>query len=371
MNHWLKIFGLVAVLFSFRPASAQEISIGCYIPMTGSAAAMGQVVWKGIEIAHRLKSEVSGQKIKLILLDTKSDKIEAANAVSRLIEKDKVKAIIGEVISGDTLAGAPIAERFAIPNITPTATNPLVTQNRQYTFRACFVDTFQGMVAARFAKENLKAQKAAVIIDQAQDYCVGLGNFFMQEFKRLGGQIIATTYIQTGDQDFSAQISAIKPLAPDIIYAPNYYAEDALLARQMQELGLTVPVLTGDGAQVTDLIKIGGPAVEGMYLTAHFHREAVSTPLAQDFIKAYEADTKREVDAFAALGGDCYFLLVNALERAQSTDGAKVRQALAQTKDFPGISGNITMGPDNNPIKEVNILKVQDGKFVFVTKMTP
>jgi branched-chain amino acid transport system substrate-binding protein len=371
MNYWLKIIGLIAVLLACVPAAGQEINIGCYIPMTGSAAAMGQVAWKGVEIAHRLKPEVLGQKIKLSLVDTKSDKIEAANAVSRLIEKDKVQAIIGEVISGDTLAGAPIAERAAIPNITPTATNPLVTQNRQYAFRACFVDTLQGKVAGRFARENLKAQKAAVIIDQAQDYCVGLANFFMQEFKQRGGQIVATTYIQTGDQDFSAQISAIKPLAPDIIYAPNYYAEDALLARQMQELGLTVPILTGDGAQVADLIKIGGPAVEGLYLTAHFHRESVNTPLAQEFIKAYEAETKREVDAFAALGGDCYFLLVNAMAKAQTTDGPKLQQALAQTKDFPGVTGSITMGPDNNPIKEVNILKVQGGKFVFVTKMAP
>jgi branched-chain amino acid transport system substrate-binding protein len=332
---------------------------------------MGQVTWKGIEIAHRLKPEILGKKVKLVLVDTKSDKIEAANAVSRLIEKDKVVAIIGEVISGDTLAGAPIAERFAVPNITPTATNPLVTQNRQYAFRACFVDTLQGKVAARFAREHLKAQKAGVIIDQAQDYCVGLANFFMQEYKQKGGQIVATTYIQTGDQDFSAQISAIKPLAPDIIYAPNYYAEDALLARQMQELGFTVPILTGDGAQVTDLIKIGGQAVDGMYFTAHFHREAVNTPLAQEFIKAYEIDTKREVDAFAALGGDCYFLIMDALERAKTTEGPKLRQALAQTRDFSGVSGSITMGPDNNPIKEVNILKVQGGRFVFVTKMTP
>lgn len=362
---------VLALLFGSGPVLAQEIRVGCYIPMTGAAAAMGQVVWKGIEVAQGLKPQVLGQPVKLVLVDTKSDKIEAANAVSRLIEKDKVTAIIGEVISGNTLAGAPIAERFAIPNITPTATNPLVTQNRQYAFRACFVDTLQGKVAARFARENLKAQKAAVIIDQAQDYCVGLANFFMQEFKARGGQIVATTYIQTGDQDFSAQISGIKPLAPDIVYAPNYYAEDALLARQMQELGLQVPILTGDGAQVADLIKIGGPAVDGMYFTAHFHREAVNTPLAQEFIKAYETATKREIDAFAALGGDCYFLVAQALEAAQAKDGAKVRQALAQTKNFPGVSGTITMGPDNNPLKEVLIIQVQGGRFVLVTKMMP
>ncbi|MBM4289067.1 MAG: ABC transporter substrate-binding protein [Deltaproteobacteria bacterium] len=367
----VKIICFLIIVSHCATATAQEIVIGCYIPMTGSAAAMGQVVWKGLEVAQRLRPQVLGKNVKLVLLDTKSDRIEAANAVSRLIEKDRVVAIIGEVISGNTLAGAPIAERFGIPNITPTATSPLITQNRPHAFRACFVDTLQGRVAARFAQEHLKAQKVAVIIDQAQDYCVGLAAFFIQEFKKRGGQIVAQTYIQTGDQDFSAQISAIKPKKPDVIYAPNYYAENALLARQMQELGLNVPILTGDGAQVIDLVKIGGPAVEGMYFTAHFHREAVNTPLAQEFIQAYEAETKREVDAFAALAADCYFLLLSALEQAQATEGAKVRQALAATKDFPGVSGTLTMGPDNNPIKEVMILKVQDGTFAFVTNMAP
>ena len=147
-----------------------------------------------------------------------------------------------------------------------------MTQNKQYAFRACFVDDLQGKVAARFAWENLKAKRVAVLIDQAQDYCVGLANFFMQEFKRRGGEIVSTSYIQTGDQDFSAQISALKGQNPDLIYAPNYYTEDALLAKQLQDLGVKIPILTGDGAQVPELITIGGPAVDGMYFTAHFHR---------------------------------------------------------------------------------------------------
>lgn len=355
---------------SVRPVGA-EIRIGCYLPITGTAAAMGQAVWQGLEVAHRLRPEILGQKIRLILVDTKSDRIEAANAVSRLIEKEKVVAIIGEVISGNTLAGAPIAERFQVPNITPTATNPLITQNRQYAFRTCFLDTVQGKVAARFAREHLKAQKVAVIIDQAQDYCVGLANFFMQEFKQLGGQIVGVQYIQTGDQDFAAQISALKPLAPDLIYAPNYYAEDALLARQMRELGLTMPLLTGDGAQVNDLMTIGGPAVEGLYLTGHFHREAVTSPLAADFIRQFEAATRREADAFAALGGDCYFLLLEAITRAQSLEGPKIRQALAQINNYPGISGQISFQGKNDPRKEVIILQVRQGRFAFVERIMP
>jgi branched-chain amino acid transport system substrate-binding protein len=218
-------------------------------------------------------------------VDTRSDRIEAANAVSRLIEKDKVAAIIGEVISSDTLAGVPIAERAAIPNISPTATSPLVTQNRQYAFRAAYVDDLQGKVAAQFAWENLKDRSVAVLIDQAQDYCVGLANFFKEEFQRRGGQIVSASYIQTGDQDFSAQISALKGANPDFIYAPNYYSEVALLAKQLQDLGVKIPVLTGDGAQVPELVTIGGPAVDGMYFTALFHRQGATTEIGRKFRK--------------------------------------------------------------------------------------
>jgi branched-chain amino acid transport system substrate-binding protein len=291
--------------------------------------------------------------------------------VSRLIEKDKVAGIIGEVISSDTLAGAPIAERAQIPNISPTATNPLVTQKKHFAFRACFADDLQGKVAARYAREHLKAKRVAVIIDQAQDYCVGLSLYFMREFKRLGGEVVSMTHIQTGDQDFSAQIAAIKAQNPDLIYAPNYYAEDALLARQLKNLGVQVPILTGDGAQVAELITLGGPAVDGMYFTAHFHRDQAATALAQEFRKTYEETHKKELGAFTALGADSYFLLLHAITQANSLDGGKIAQALAETKDFPGVSGAITMGPDHNPVKGVVIIKVDKGKFAYQTTIQP
>ncbi|MBU4232430.1 MAG: ABC transporter substrate-binding protein, partial [Proteobacteria bacterium] len=192
---FLKSLVLIAALLLFWAVPvAAEIKLGLYLPMTGPAAAMGQMVWEGVQVAHQLQPQVLGQPVKLVLVDTRSDRIEAANAVSRLIEKDKVAAIIGEVISSDTLAGVPIAERAEIPNISPTATSPLVTQNRTYAFRAAYVDDLQGKVAARFAWENLKVRRVAVLIDQAQDYCVGLANFFKQEFKRRGGQIESTSY---------------------------------------------------------------------------------------------------------------------------------------------------------------------------------
>lgn len=364
---WAAIIFLALVI---SPAAAQ-IKIGCYLPMTGAAAAMGQMVWEGAQVAHKLKPRVLGQEVKLVLVDTKSDKMEAANAVSRLIEKDGVKAIIGEVISSDTLAGAPIAERAQIPNISPTATNPLVTQNKRFAFRACFADDLQGKVAARYAREHLKVKRLALMIDQAQDYCVGLSLYFMREFKRLGGEIVTMTHIQTGDQDFSGQIAAIKAQKPDLIYAPNYYAEDALLARQMKNLGVQVPILTGDGAQVPELITLGGPAVNGMYFTAHFHRDRAATPLAKEFRQAYEKNHKKELGAFAALSADSYFLLLDAMTRANSLEGPRIAQALAATKNFPGVSGTITMDKNHNPIKGVVVIKVEKGKFVYQTTINP
>lgn len=365
------VLSLLSILLCI-PAGAQDtIPIGVYLPMAGGVAAYGDMEWSGIQIANTMEPEVLGKKIKLILADTKSDKIEAANAMTLLVEKDKVVAVIGEAISGNTMAGNPISEKAGIPSVSPTATSPLVTQGKKFAFRACFIDPFQGEVAAKFAYNDLKARKAAVIIDNAADYSVGLANFFSKAFTGLGGKIVSTTYIQTGDQDFSAQLSAIQATQPDIIYAPNYYTEDALMAKQAADLGIKIPVLTGDGAQADELIQIGGKAVEGMYFTGHFHKQAASTELAREFIKRFEQKYNRDANAFSALGADAYFLLVDAIKRAGSTEGAKIRDALAATKDFKGVSGVLTMGPEGNPIKSVVINKVQDGKFVYVTTINP
>ncbi len=360
------LFGLVG-----QGMAADTVKIGAYLPMTGAVAAYGEMENNGIEIARSMEPEVLGKKIEVILVDTKSDKIEAANAVTLLVEKEKVVGILGEAISGNTMAGNPISEAAKIPSVSPTATNPLVNQGKKYAFRACFIDPFQGEVAARFALNELKAKTAAVIIDIAQDYCVGLGNFFVKEYVKGGGKIVSTTYIQTGDQDFSAQLSAVQAAKPDIIYAPNYYTEDALMAKQARDLGIKAPILTGDGAQADALIEIGGASVEGMYFTGHFHKDAATTERSKEYIKLFEKRFNKEADAFGALGADAYFLLVDAIKRAGSTDGTKVRDALQSTKDFKGVSGVITMGPDGNPIKSMVINKVQDGKFVYVTTVNP
>lgn len=369
---WMAVAVACMVLGMAPLGMAEEtIKIGAYLPMTGAVAGYGQQEWAGIQLAAEMQPTVLGKKIELILVDTKSDKIEAANAMSRLIEREKVVGVLGEAISGNSMAGNPISEAAKIPTVSPTATNPLVNQDKQYAFRACFIDPFQGEVAARFARNELKAQTAAVIIDNAQDYCVGLANFFIKEFVKQGGKIISTTSIQTGDQDFSAQLSAVQAAKPDIIYAPNYYTEDALMAKQARDLGITMPILTGDGAQEDALLEIGGKAVENMYFTAHFHRKAAGTDRAKEFIKRFEEKYKKEPGAFGALGADAYFLLVDAIQRANATDGTKVRDALANTKDFHAVSGIINMGDNGNAIKSVVINKVEGGQFVYVTTVNP
>ncbi len=347
------------------------IKIGGFLPMTGAVAAYGQDAKNGIQIAMEMKPTVLGKKVEFVIADTKSDKIESANAMSRLIEKDKVVAVIGEMISGDTMAGGPIAEKAKVPVVSPTATNPLVTQDKKYVFRVCFIDPVQGEIAAKYAITTLKAKKAALIVDKSQDYCVGLAKFFKDAYTKLGGQIVAETFCVTEDKDFSAQLSTIKPTNPDIIYAPNYYSPVALFTKQARELGVKAPVLSGDGAQADELIQIGGKEVEGVAFTGHFHKKAAITKLAKDWIPRFESKFKAEPNAFHALGADAYFVLLDAITRAKSTKGEAIRAALAATRNFEAISGKLSIGEDGNAVKPMVINVVKNGKFEYLTTVNP
>ena len=352
--------------------AADTIKIGGWLPMTGAVAAYGQDANDGIAIAMEMKPTVLGKKVEFTVADTKSDKIEAANAMSRLIEKDKVIAVIGEMISGDTMAGGPIADKAKIPVVSPTATNPLVTQGKKYVFRVCFIDPVQGDVAAKYAFNTLKAKKAALIVDKSQDYCVGLAKFFKDAFTKLGGKIVAETSCVTEDKDFSAQLSTIKPTNPDVIYAPNYYSPVALFTKQARELGLKAPVLSGDGAQADELIQIGGKEVEGVVFTGHFNVKAATTALAKDFIARFDKKyPNKEPNAFHALGADAYFVLLDAITRAKSTKGEAIRAALATTKNFQAISGKLSIGEDGNAVKPMVINVVKGGKFEYLTTVNP
>lgn len=356
----------------FTAAAKEPIKIGVFLPMTGNVSAFGQMEWLGIKTAHQMMGKILGREVKLILEDTKSEETEAALAVERLIEQHQVVGIIGGAISGSALAGGSVAEKNGIPLISPSATNLLVTQGKKYVFRACFDDAFQSQVAARQARIAMGASTAAVVVDIAQaEYSVGLGNLFLKAFGEMGGKVLVTAYIQTGDRDFRSQLSEVREANPDIIYVPNYYTENALLTKQARDLGIKMPILMADGAQVPALIETGGKAVEGVHFTAHFNLEAVSTALGRRFAANFKKQYKKDVDAFGALGADAYFILVGAIKRAKSTEGAKVRTALTGNKNFKGVTGPIKINEDGNTVKPLVINRVKNGRFTYVTTVNP
>jgi branched-chain amino acid transport system substrate-binding protein len=363
------------VFFVFSNGFAKDIKVGVVMPMTGPVASFGQSSWHGIQIAKSLKPKLKdGNKIKLILLDDKSDKIEAANALSRLVSKEHVKAIIGPLTSGNTLSAESIAEKAQIPLLTHSATNPLVTKDKQFISRVCFIDSFQGKVASKYAINSLKAKTAAVVIDISEDYSVGLAKFFMKDFEQMGGKIVAKTFVQTNDNDFSAQIALIKSKNPDIIYMPCFYQALSLFAIQARQFGLKQTILAGDGASEAALIKVGGKSVEGLTFTAHFDPKAVVTDLGKKFIKAYEAKYKEIPSTLAALGADGYFVMLDAINRAGGANATskEINKAIRHTKNFKGVTGIITIDPKTgNAVKSAVIQKVENGKFVYVTIINP
>ncbi len=370
MKRLLGALFLVGLICS-NGLAADPIVIGAYLSMTGNVASYGQMGWDGISIAKKMRPEVLGRPVEVRLVDTKSDKVESANAVSRLIEKDKVVAIIGEMISGNTLAGADYAERKKIPMVSPTATNPLVTQNKKYIFRVCFIDTDQGKIAAKLARDLFKAKTAAIIMDISQDYSVALASFFKREFTKAGGKVIAETKFKSGDRDFTPQMGTIKGAKPDVIYAPIYYTECALAAKQAREMGITAPILAGDGVQAPELLELGGDAVEGIIFTTHFHKDMVTSEIGKKFLKVFKQEFGKEPDAFTANAADAYFLLMDAISRAGSADPQNIRDAIANTKEFEGVTGKIVMQPNGNPLKAMVVNKVKNGKFVHVTTVNP
>jgi len=351
--------------------TGDTIRIGVILSMTGGTSAFGQMTWNGLQVGKSMRSTVLGKEVELILVDNKSDKIESANAAQRLIQKDNVIGIIGDVASSNSLAIAPIVEESRIPHISPASTNPLVTQNRKYVFRACFIDPFQGEVMAKFSYNDLKTTKAAVLTDIGQDYSVGLSDAFAKTFTKLGGRIVAQLNYQSGDQDFTAQLTAIKQTKPDVIAITGYYTEIALIARQAKELGIKAVMIAGDGAEAPELTKIGGDAVEGLYYTTHFDEKAVLTPLGQRYVDLFRKEHNEAPDALGALGADAYLIMLGAIEKAGSTDSEKIRDEIEKTKDFQGVTGVMTIDSNHNALKSVVIRQVRSGEFVYVASVKP
>ena len=355
-------------------SGSDVIKIGVFEPMTGTSAAGGEMTVEGIKLANEMKGEVLGKKVKLVVVDNKSDKVEAANAASRLIEKDKVAAIIGSYDSSLSMAAGDIVKNAKVPAVGCSPTNPLVTLNNDYYFRVCFIDPFQGTVMANYAFKELGAKKAAIIQDVTRDYSVGLSKYFVDAFKKLTGDdnsIVGVTSYNTGDQDFSAQLTNVKGLNPEVIFAPGNYGESALLIKQARDLGITIPILGGDTWEAPEFIQIGRKSVEGAVFSTHFTAEAPVTEMSTKFLEAYKNKYNKDANAFSALGFDAYMVILDAIERANSTDPEKIRDAIASTKDFVGATGNITLDENGDAVKSAVIKKVSNGEFKYLTTVEP
>lgn len=357
-----------------KPAT-NEIVIGHYGSMTGSEATFGESTDNGIKLAvEELNAAggIDGKKVRLITYDDKGDAREAGTAVTRLVTKDKVVAVIGEVASGLSLAGAPVCQENGVPMVTPSSTNPKVTKVGDMIFRVCFIDPFQGSVCAKFAWESdrLKAKKAAILTDQASPYSVGLQEEFEKAFVGLGGAVVSKQTYQAGDQDFSAQLTAIRGSEPDVIFIPGYYTDVGNIALQARKLGINTSMLGGDGWDSSKLGEIGGKALDHCFYSNHYSHQDPSERV-QEFIKKYQEKNKQTPDGLAALGYDAARILFEAMKRSKSLGGADLAAELAKTKEFDGVTGRISIDADRNAVKPAVILEMKDGQPEFVTTINP
>ncbi|GFP78405.1 ABC transporter substrate-binding protein [Clostridium fungisolvens] len=355
--------------------SSDTIKIGVFEPLTGANAGGGELEVEGIKLANKLYPEVNGKKIELVIVDNKSDKVEASNAASRLVEKEKVTAIIGSYGSSLSMAAGDIVKKAKIPTVATSATNPLVTKGNDYYFRVCFIDPFQGTVMANYAYSKLNAKKVAIVQEVSNDYAVGLAKYFTDSFTKLTGDskaIVSTSNYNTGDQDFSAQLTNIKSQNPDVIFAPGNFTESALLIKQARDLGIKAPIIGGDTWETPDFLKIGGQAAEGAVFSTAFATEKPVTKESEKFLEAYKKEySGKDASAMSALGYDSYLILVDALKRSGSNDSVKLRDELAKTKDFQGATGVINFDEDRNAIKAAIIKTVKDGKFTYTDTVEP
>lgn len=354
-------------------APATEVVIGEYGSMTGNEASFGQMTDKGIRLAIEEKNAIGGIKgkhIRLVSEDNQGKPDETATVVRKLITRDHIVALLGEVASTRSLVAGPIAQQAHIPMISPSSTNPDVTKVGDYVFRVCFIDPVQGSVMARFARENLKLSKVAVLKDQKSDYSIGLAEFFDKKFKEMGGQIVGEATFQAGDTDFKAQLTQIRGEKPEAIFIPAYYTEVGLIARQVKQLGIKAILLGGDGWDSPKLFEIGQDAVEGAYFSNHYSTES-PVPATQEFLRKYKAKYKETPDGLAAAGYDAANVLIAAMERAPDLKPASIKAAIATTKDFPGATGTITINAERNADKDVFVLQVKNAQLKFVAIVKP
>jgi branched-chain amino acid transport system substrate-binding protein len=357
------------------PAAARSgpILIGSVGSLTGPEASFGAPVRDGIQFAVEQVNAaggVKGRKVEVRTYDSQGRLEDSVSAAQRLVIRDQVALILGEVSSSASLAIADVAQAARVPMVTPSATHPDVTRKGDYIFRTCFIDPFQGQAMARFARESLKLERISILQDGRNAYSLGLSQAFQEGFKRLGGTIVSIEGYSKGDTDFRAPLLAVKKVKPQALYLPGFYGEVGIMARQAREVGLELPLLGGDGWESERLLALAGNALEGSYYSTHYAVDNPSPELRR-FVAAYQARYGHAPDVSAALGYDAARVALAAMERAESLTGPAIRDALAKTKDFPSVSGTISLDADRNPVKPAVILKIQDGKRVFAAAVTP
>jgi len=362
-----------------NPAESKEIKIGGNFEMTGGQATFGQSSANGVKLAFKeinASGGVLGKQLVFVVADNKSEPSESTNAMTKLITQDKVVAVIGAVTSSNTIAASPVAHQAKVPFISNTATNPKVTVGddgkvKEYAFRACFLDPFQGTVMANFATKTLKSQTAAIYIDNSSDYAKGLAQFFEEAFSKSGGKIVAKEAYLQKDQDFKATLTKIKAANPDVIFVPGYYEEVGKIVKQARELGYTGPLIGGDGWDSPKLSEIAGnEALQNTFFSNHYAADD-KDPKVIKFVEDYKKDYGQVPDAMAALAYDSALMLADAIKRSNSVDPEKIKTALAQTKDLKVVSGIITLDANHNPVKSAVVIEMKDGKQIFKEKVNP
>lgn len=350
-------------------ASTETIKIGLIVPKTGQVAQYGIAVENAAILAFNeinAAGGIDGRQIEFISYDNKADATESINVFNRLVENDKVVAIVGPVISSTSLAVAPLAEEMKIPMISPTATNLAVTPDYEYVFRACYIDPYQGSTVAKFATENLSAKKAAILYNSGDDYSTGLAEAFKAKFEADGGEIVNYEGYTADDKDFKAILTGVKENAPDVIFLPDYYNTVGLIATQVKELGIEATLLGGDGWD--DVQKEYADVVEGSFFANHFAADDPA-PIVQDFITAYKAAYNGETpNALGALGYDAAKIMCAAIDAADSTDPEKILAALKAT-DLDAVAGRVKFDENGDPMKQISMIKVTGGVLKLEAKV--
>jgi branched-chain amino acid transport system substrate-binding protein len=353
--------------------SANDIPVGVYAALTGGEASFGKATLQGVQLAAdeiNRSGGVLGRKIRLVVEDDQGRAEDAASVVTKLITRDDVVAVIGENSSAQSLAAAPTCQQYKVPMISPSSTNPKVTKSGDYIFRVCFTDPYQGKALATFVRNNLKANNVAILRDNKNDYSVGLAEVFRAQFTSLGGKIVVEQSYAAGDTEFRPQLTAIKAANPDVIFVPGFYTEVGQIAQQARELGINVPMAGGDGWDAPALLDIGKEALNGYYFSDHYFFDE-PRPAVQRFVAAIRAKYHENPAANAALGYDALHILTDAIKRVGGLDKKLIRDQIATTKNYQGVSGVITMGPDRDPIKPVAMIKIDGGKTQFAGWITP